>query len=148
MLGWLAKRRKEANKRKAIEIGTRVVERINAGVELWRAERIAMRREMVAHDFDQRIVTLEAEDGLSYHEILEIDALACMKNWYEQHELIIGQTKFYISDDDLDCIEIIGGQDRFLEMIQDALREESDLLEAHINQAIQEALQLRARRDG
>lgn len=148
MLGWLKKRRQEYAKREALRIGGEVAERVNAGIEQWRAERLELRREMSSNDFDERIVTLEPEGDLTYEELLEIEALAFMKNWYEQHDKIIGETKFYISDDDLDCIEIIGGQARFVELLGEAFREVSTALEAHVDQSIREALVVRAKRDG
>jgi hypothetical protein len=146
LLGWLQKRRTEANKRRAIKIGTAVVERVNVGIEQWRAERLELRREMSSNDFDERIVGLEPQEGLSYEELLEIEALAFMKNWYEQHDKIIGETKFYISDDDLDCIDIIGGQERLVELLGEAFREVSSALEAHVDQSIAEAIKVRAKR--
>ena len=147
-MGWLQKRRQAKAKREALRIGTEVVERVNAGVELWRAERLELRREMSSNDFDERIVTLEPEGDLTYEELLEIDALAFMKNWYEQHDKIIGETKLYISDDDLDCLEVFGEEvkQRFLDMLADAFREVTTALEAHVDQSIQEAIAIRAKR--
>lgn len=140
MLDWFKKRKNDRNKRESLRMGIEAVERINAGVEQWRAERIVLRREMSSNDFDERLVTLSESDGLSYEQVINIDALAFLKNWYEQFDNVMGETKLYLADDDLAIVEMVGGQERFLKMLTDAWTEESNTLQAHVDQSIAWAL--------
>lgn len=140
MIGWLKARQKKRDYDKAMAIGMGAVERFNAGLAQWRSERITMHREMLSNDFDERIITLSAQDGLTFHEVVEIDALAAMKNWDERFETVIGQTRDYISDDDFEILIEITGEQAVTDVFSNAWREETMILNEHIDEAIEQAI--------
>lgn len=140
MLGWLKRRRHQREKQEVMRIGHEAVQRVNAGVERWRAERIALRREMAVNSFDERLVTLTASDTISYEEVITLDAMAFTKNWHTGRDEIVGRTIDYISDEDMDVLEALGASERLAEMFNEAWREETALLDAHVDESLREAM--------
>ncbi|MDB5693597.1 MAG: hypothetical protein JWO81_2660 [Alphaproteobacteria bacterium] len=139
MLGFFRKRRDEALKREALELGSRMMENVNAALDRWKAERLVTRADMMASAFDERLVELEPSQGLTFPELANIDALACLKNWHEQKNKLAAEAAIYLTGDDVQFLDLIEGGPRFTEITYERIDEVGLQLANHIVESIGQA---------
>jgi len=139
LLGFFKRRKREAAKREAIEIGSKIVGQANEAIAKWRAEMMESRREMLAASFDERLVSIEPEDGLSFKEIAEIEALALLKNWHERKNEYAKEATGYLDNDTMEGIDIIGIGEEFTAFIYKTIDEVGRSLADDIERAMAEA---------
>ena len=137
------KRKKEAAKREALEIGNALVERINATLAYWRENGLENRRSMTENFFLERLVALEPTEELSFEMLAEIEALALTKNWVEGADEYAAEFMNMLSEDDIECISILGIEDEVRNHVWRHIQEVSDLLDEDVNRAIVEAVERR-----
>lgn len=143
---FLRRRRNAKLKAKAIELGNQMMEEVNRKIELWRMERMEPRREMWAASFDERIVALEPQEALSFDEIAEIEALALLKQWHLGKVKCVAEVMEYLSDDDIEFLDMIEAGDRFTEVIYEKFDEVGLALANQVTQTIEEARERRSQR--
>lgn len=138
------KRKQTKAKREAIEIGEQVVDRVNKALTLWRTESLESRRTMLDNSFAERIVGLEADGGLSFETVAEIEALALMKNWLEASPEYEAEWVRLIDQDTLDCLGVIGIEDDVHAHIESNIAEVTRDIENDLDIAITEAVERRS----
>jgi hypothetical protein len=143
VLGLFKRRRNETMKRDALRIGGELMGGVNARIEQWRAERLETRREMWESAFDERIVALEPEEGLSLNDLLQIEGLSLMQTWDSGRDERVKEAMFYLTDEDVQFLEMIDGGERITQVLYEKFGEVSTVLEAHIDEAIGEELKRR-----
>ena len=143
MVFGFGKRRKEAAKQEVLEIGNALVERINATLTHWRENGLEARRTIMENFFLERLVSLEPTDELSFEMVAEIEALALTKNWVEGAEQYAAEFMDMLSEDDIECIGVIGIEDDVKSHVWRNIQEVSDLLDEDVNRAIVEAVERR-----
>jgi hypothetical protein len=134
---FLKKKRNEAAKRKVMQIGSESVERINLELSNWRATSLEMRRTMMEDLFAERLVEIQAEDGLTWEECAEIEAFAAMKNWYEaMANSAIPESEGFISQEDREIMGVIGIESEIDHHLNKHIEEVSSVFENNINELI------------
>ena len=138
-----AKRRKEAAKREAAELGDRLVERINLTLSYWRENALETRRTMFDQMFAERLTGLEPSDELTFEMLAEIEALALTKNWFENADEYTAEFMDLLGEEDIECIRLLEIESELQGHIWRNIQEVSDLLDEDVNRTISEALHRR-----
>lgn len=139
MFDFIKKRRNEKMKRKAVEIGNRIIENFNAALWRWREEKMEARRELMSTFFDERIMVVECVDGLSFSEMADLEALALLKNWDEKRDEYAAEAMLYLDDETVEGLDVLGVGDEARNTIYRFINEVSEALEKDIDQTIQQA---------
>ena len=139
MFGFGKKAREERAKNEAAEIGARHVALINTALENWR-EILEMRRTMTEDMFDEAVVGIVPEDGLSFEQIAEIHALALFKNWNAGINEYVEKFDNLLSDETHGVIEILAMRPNVNDQLSLVFNEVTDGLESHVNTTIHEAV--------
>lgn len=140
MLRWLRQRRLKQAEARVQKMGDDAVAAFRAGVDQWRTERIALKREMLSNDFDERLASLREEEGLPYRELLEIEAFAFLNVWDDGRSATIDRVHDYVTERDM-LIVTMGCPEGFVDNeIEGAWQDETTLLEAHVNETIEQAV--------
>ena len=137
------KRKNDLAKQEALEIGNRLVERFNLTLSTCRENDLEARRTMLDQMFAERLTGLEPTDELSFEMLAEIEALALTKNWFEQADKYADEFMSLLSEDDVDCIRVIGIEENVRGHVWRNIEEVSALLEEDLNRTILEALERR-----
>jgi len=140
MFGWAKRRKTEAMKREAIEIGNRVVERVNSTLAYWRENDLENRRSMMDQFFAERMATLEPTEEMSFEMLAEIEALALTKNWHEGAEKYASEFMSMLDEEDVECIRLLGVEDELQKHVWRNIQEVTNLLDEDVNRTIAEAL--------
>ena len=117
MFDYLKRRRQEATKAKVLAVGSRHADLIDAGLKEWRSSILELKAKLLSDGFDERIVGLNEDDGLTFSELAELEVTAMLKNWIESQQQSLAEAAHYIPAESWEVMGVIGIQDEITSRI-------------------------------
>jgi len=101
-------RRKSRPDPSLVEIGNKLATEIETAIGEWRNDALRVWADMLVDSFEERIVGLVPEDGMTLDELVQIESMALMSNFLERREAYLREALAYFEPDTVVCIGLLG----------------------------------------